>query len=603
MYKIKAFRNAQEFQRIFGIQEHGNGVKSRRNKILLAFYKSPSMWAYCKKKGMRDGFNTFFSITSMAELKDTLEYCIRKELEDYAVKAMREHRNPYYDVWLKDWRYFSRNFATDESRGIPSNGDVGFVRYVSHEENRDGKVYRMRAGRFYKRLLLESELGRALPQQVLNWMCEEFTNDWSSYVTRKLPHFTLHVDDDFQRIYSYGYVDDDKPGCTEEFGSCMMGDGQYLFYKYSVKAKAAYLTNDDDYVIARCVIFTDVYDEEGKKWRLAERQYAEDGRDLLKRCLVDALIEGGYIDGYKQVGVDCHQTTSYVDREGKSLSHKKFHINCELDFSKSYDDAWNNSDAGRILSYQDSFKYYKYEERIAYNFEPSDTSKITMLDTTSSYLEGLWDEYHGYWCSGLCTVFVKGKTLKCDSNNLQDFIEYSGRYIHEDDFVKCPICGKSMPNPEYYSDYGFMYYFFDGEKSEYVCSSRCVRELESKFKEHAYYDHLQGKYIRKDADTPVKVLHLSLGDVDVITCSKSQISRLTNLRTIRIIRINNSYIPMYSRGIRDIREKVTSYLGAKPRTFGGAIDEIIGSNTGIDLSQYYSGDCFETYSYSEQLTF
>ena len=39
MYKITAFRNAEEFQRIFGVQEHGNGVKSRRNKILLQFYK------------------------------------------------------------------------------------------------------------------------------------------------------------------------------------------------------------------------------------------------------------------------------------------------------------------------------------------------------------------------------------------------------------------------------------------------------------------------------------------------------------------------------------------------------------------------------------
>ena len=34
MYRIKSFSNAQEFQELFGVQEHGNGVKSRKNKIL-----------------------------------------------------------------------------------------------------------------------------------------------------------------------------------------------------------------------------------------------------------------------------------------------------------------------------------------------------------------------------------------------------------------------------------------------------------------------------------------------------------------------------------------------------------------------------------------
>ena len=38
MNKIQSFKNAQEFQELFGIQEHNNGVKNRRNKILLALY-------------------------------------------------------------------------------------------------------------------------------------------------------------------------------------------------------------------------------------------------------------------------------------------------------------------------------------------------------------------------------------------------------------------------------------------------------------------------------------------------------------------------------------------------------------------------------------
>ncbi len=76
----------------------------------------------------------------------------------------------------------------------------------------------------------------------------------------------------------------------------------YYFYMDSVNASAAYLTDEDDMVIARCIIYNEVKDQDGNKWRLAERQYASDENDILKRALIDALIKGGYIDGYKKVG-------------------------------------------------------------------------------------------------------------------------------------------------------------------------------------------------------------------------------------------------------------------------------------------------------------
>lgn len=39
MIYIKSFKNYDEFKKIFAIVEHGNGVKSRKNKILLAWLK------------------------------------------------------------------------------------------------------------------------------------------------------------------------------------------------------------------------------------------------------------------------------------------------------------------------------------------------------------------------------------------------------------------------------------------------------------------------------------------------------------------------------------------------------------------------------------
>ena len=67
--------------------------------------------------------------------------------------------------------------------------------------------------------------------------------------------------------------------------------------------------------------------------------------NTLKRALIDALIKGGHIDGYKKVGAGCGDSRAFVDLEENSLSDRKFRIECDLD----YDDT---------LSYQDSFKWY-----------------------------------------------------------------------------------------------------------------------------------------------------------------------------------------------------------------------------------------------------
>ena len=34
------FNNYEEFKELFGLVKHGNGVKSRKNKILLSFIKT-----------------------------------------------------------------------------------------------------------------------------------------------------------------------------------------------------------------------------------------------------------------------------------------------------------------------------------------------------------------------------------------------------------------------------------------------------------------------------------------------------------------------------------------------------------------------------------
>ena len=82
--------------------------------------------------------------------------------------------------------------------------------------------------------------------------------------------------------------------------------------------------NETGKIIARCVIFTEVYDADGEVWRYAERQYSVGCNDVYKQALVDALIQAGEIDCFKKVGASCHDCHAIVDVHGNSLADKKF---------------------------------------------------------------------------------------------------------------------------------------------------------------------------------------------------------------------------------------------------------------------------------------
>ena len=465
MNKIQSFKNAQEFQELFGIQEHGNGVKSRRNKILLALLKSKSVWAYCRE---RDDWS-LLAIKSMAELKTKLT----KMIADSGV-----HQGLDYTVVLNTTTYKSAVYETDSYRGIPEDGSIGFVRYINHDNN-DG-VFKMRAGRFYSKLIDETNIGQALPQQVKTWLCEEFSQDWQVYIAGTLPNFTLLVDHDFAEIYS-------GEACAPGMNSCMIDRGFHSFYRDSVKAKAARLVDEDGIILARCIIFTEVFDEEEKLWRLAERQYAKDQSDILKRALVDALIKAGEIDGFKIVGADCGNSRGFVDIEGNSLSHKKFRIECNLD--------WEDK-----LSYQDSFKYFSLENCVAYNYTDSDYSYN--LDTTNGQLEDdsdeetFYDEYHDYDCESITDVFYHGSEITCDSDCMEDFEYFQDAYYHsEDDLTNCPECDSRMLNSEYYRDE----LFYSELTEEYYCCQGCKEKAELQYKkDNWHYCDFDQKYYEED---------------------------------------------------------------------------------------------------------
>lgn len=428
------FGNYDGFREIF-VREDGR----RKNGILLSLFKNKEIrrWARENKK-----LKAMLNIKSMGEL-----YTFCDEL------VMLTSRNNPYSINILDKCYYSNKYATDKN-GVCEDGDFTSYRYLNVERD---SVFKMKIGKLYKHLVECSEFGKLLNEQVILFMCEEISRKWKAENSQKYSGFQLHVDDDFGKIYSSRY-------CKGSFGSCMTDEDREDFYENGVKAKAAYLTNEEGLIVARCIIFTECYDESGKVWRLAERQYSSGGDETLKLMLVYALIKGGHIDGYKKVGADCHSCTSFLDVNDNPIPNPKFYIECER----------NDDD---VISYQDSFKYYDICKRKAYNYRTSGTSYD--LSTTDRYLDQCenYDEYHDeYTDNDLVTVSYHGREMSCDEDYLEDFrwVESEAMYYHEDDVFLCEHCNEyGLCGDSYYSDI----------TEETYCCSDCRREAEQSYKE------------------------------------------------------------------------------------------------------------------------
>lgn len=349
---IYNFHGYEGFQALFGMETHGNGVKSRKNKILLQHIKNRALIKYCREHNDW----SLLHIRSMAELKQLVLGYIRE--------TGKADPNLPNKVILIGNTYWSNQYRTDHMNGLCEDFDKKAVRYVNTKTER---VYKMKAGKFFTSIIKETEIGQILSEPVVNWLSEEFTQDWQTYTFGQTPDVELHIDDNFEKIYSDHWCRAFN-GC-----SCMVGRDRHSFYEDAVDAKAAYLTDPEGYVLARAILFTNVKDENGNKWRLLERQYAKESNEVLKRLLVDLCIKGGHIDGYKQIGAGCSESRAFVANDGTSLADKKFSIRCELE---TYD----------TLSYQDSFKFYDYDNNVAYNY--SDSHFDYCLDTTDLNLEG-----------------------------------------------------------------------------------------------------------------------------------------------------------------------------------------------------------------------
>ena len=192
-------------------------------------------------------------------------------------------------------------------------------------------------------------------------------------------------------------------------------------------------------------------------------------------------IEEGVVDGYKKIGAGCNDTRAFLDVNGNSLADKEFSIECTI----GYDG---------VLSYQDSFKYLDIYNHVAFNHESADYDEE--LSITYGHLgddddnhPDEYDSYHDRYAWETTTVYVEGRRESCDVEDLDDFIEIGGRWIHEDDVEECPICKKQFIRSEgTYSQLTEMSY----------CSDECESEGELDYKkEHWHYSDYDQEYVEK----------------------------------------------------------------------------------------------------------
>ena len=454
----------ESFKERFGIQEHGNGTKSRKNKILLAFVKDQF-----KKKNYE-----VINFASMAEMKvyvwqNLLSAGAADESLPYMVNLMG-------DIFHSDL------YQTDEWLGICEDHDTRSLRYQNMEQS--GRVYKMKAGKMLHHLINATEYGRSLPESVQRWLEEEFSLQWQTYCMGKLPENKLIINDDFKRIY-------DAESCVGCFHSCMVNQDHWPFYRDAVDAKAAFLVDDSDMVIARAILYPHVYDDDGHEYRYLDRQYATDCNPVLMRALIDELVKAGEIDIYKVPGCGCGDATSIVDTEGNSMSHLTFHIKIDLETDDT-------------LSYADTFKWYNYSEKKAYN--TTSHGWDYSLDTTSYSIDDDYDEddndnyddYHQtYVDSDLTTVYVHGQEMYCADDWLEDFryVDSEDEYHHKDDVFKCPVCGCwELKSDAVHSDLCRMDF----------CTLDCVEKAEQQYKETNWtYSHYDRIYVESVTDIRV----------------------------------------------------------------------------------------------------
>lgn len=429
------FNNREEYRELF---------RDGRNKLFLACLRQ-----VYKRPELRGTFVSFVPTKESISNKNLLDYCVFL-LDAYGCKKSHALKI------LPEFCICTDTYNLDELCGRCEDGDVGSIRYT-----KAGAVFKMKVGKFILSIIRNEypELIEAAGEQLINYLIEAVTAKWKATGSEG-ERYILQTQKEgltFRKIYDTDYTDG-------SLGSCMMDDGQYVFYENAVNAQpVALLDNETDKIVCRAVIFNAVYNRENRQYRYLERQYAKS--DMFKALLVDKCVRADLIDIYKHPSAGYSDVTQIYDKQGKQLDNCRLHIECNLE-------------PGDTISFQDTFRRYDIGTNTAKNYGDGYS-----LDTTDeTYTAGNWDEYNEEWTEDdLVTVHVWRR----------------GRYYDEQEVS------------EYYASEHF--YTYDGEYYDQLIYSEVMEEdvpldkiceLEDEYKqEHWNYDEYNEEWTEDDLTT------------------------------------------------------------------------------------------------------
>lgn len=432
MGKITSFSNAKEFQEIFGKNQFGG----RKNKILLTLLKCKDFFDY------REDFKYFFEdVTSMK----SQQYLFKAVLD-----ALKIYCRGPYTVNIFGERFKNYKYQTDILKGLCTDGDTSKIRVlVEKDSEKGGKEFVVRKttpGKVFRQII-DGSLIYFLPEPVINFLCEKFTEYFIENAEKRINCYTLHVDKDFGKIYS-------SKNLLGNFHSCMndMIDVVDEFYSKAVNASAARLENKNGKIVARCIIWNDVHDVvSGKVYRLAERQYSTDTDYSMMRILISRLIKGNHIDGYKSIGSGCHSPNDFVLNDGKPLNVAMY-IDCN---------------PSKYVPYMDSFKYWLPDLKISYNNESyAYGKKKTKYPYVLEQTNGLNPDIN------FVQAYRHGDLIDINEDELDDYVFVSriNRYVYHSDILYCRWCENIIVH--YVDSLYYSPYFED-----YFCCKDCLYDL------------------------------------------------------------------------------------------------------------------------------
>lgn len=180
-----------------------------------------------------------------------------------------------------------------------------------------------------------------------------------SYESSYIEPRKIHTSQDFSIIYGPQEYD---------LHSCMVEAEKESFYECNVDATAAYFVDADQNVIARCVIWNKVYDENGKQYKYADRIYGID--EATKKEFYDALICFG-VDLIKDFNAGTSNENAIVDPNTGYTFGGRLRTMC------------TGLQSGDPVPYLDTFPWYKDEWIYNYPVE----GYTNHFKSTSGYYE------------------------------------------------------------------------------------------------------------------------------------------------------------------------------------------------------------------------